>query len=209
MKRLISLAAGAVALASLALPVPAAHADSPGCQTRMSSDAWIWHDDTMCAGDTLRSTSGLQSTRLTMQADGNLVDYYTEQDTGETAVWASNTVGCGVRAVMQQDGNFVVYAADGHACWSSGTYGDNGAWVEPSALGDIAIYQSDSASGGAVSDALRAARDAAGRDFLTAFVEAIQAAIEAIPRLEWETHTEHQRQKPITCSSGGHTIFCN
>jgi hypothetical protein len=110
---------------------------------------------------------------------------------------------------MQSDGNLVVYAADGHVCWASGTSGDNGAWVAPSALGDIDIWQAGSASGSAIDDAARAARDAADRDFLTAFVEAIQAAIEAIPRLEWQTHTEHQRLAPVKCVvSGGRVIPC-
>ena len=42
--------------------------------------------------------------RLTMQGDGNLVEY-----DGASVVWASGTSGSGARVVMQDDGNLVVY----------------------------------------------------------------------------------------------------
>ncbi|HWZ89107.1 MAG TPA: hypothetical protein VNW92_09665 [Polyangiaceae bacterium] len=70
---------------------------------------------------------------LIMQTDGNLVLY--EGPCNGSAcgkpLWASNTVGCGGCAAMQEDGNLVVYdavgRAPGHACWASGTPGNAGA----------------------------------------------------------------------------------
>ena len=48
--------------------------------------------------------------RLTMQGDGNLVEYH-----GATVVWASGTSGRASRAVMQDDGNVVVYDGSNRA----------------------------------------------------------------------------------------------
>jgi hypothetical protein len=60
-----------------------------------------------------------------MQGDGNLVEYE-----GATAIWASGTSGSGNYAVMQGDGNFVVYNASNVAKWSSGTSGNPGGYLE-------------------------------------------------------------------------------
>jgi hypothetical protein len=69
------------------------------------------------AGQTLTSCDGLES--LKMQTDGNLVLYH---DT--SAPWASNTSGStGYAAVLQHDGNFVLYDTEGAPLWSSGTFG--------------------------------------------------------------------------------------
>ena len=53
---------------------------------------------------------------LKMQGDGNLVFY-----DGSTALWNSNTagIGAGAFAVMQTDGNFVVYNSGGHAKYNA------------------------------------------------------------------------------------------
>lgn len=66
---------------------------------------------------------------LTYQDDGNLVLYQSG-----TAIWAINcwpTCSEGYtpawHAIMQGDGNFVVYRQDATTMWSSGTAGDNGA----------------------------------------------------------------------------------
>src|SRR5215472_581328 len=66
-------------------------------------------------------------TALIMQGDGNLVLYRT--DNGK-AMWSSSTSGQPVTyAIMQADGNFVCYDADGHAHWATGTNGNPGAYV--------------------------------------------------------------------------------
>ena len=66
-------------------------------------------------GQSLYSTNG--QVRLSYQADGNLVIY--KSDGG--VLWSPNCYGSGAsRAVLQNDGNFVVYAPRG-AKWASGT----------------------------------------------------------------------------------------
>ncbi len=60
---------------------------------------------------------------LSMQADGNLV----ERRDG-ALVWATYTQGHpGAYAVMQGDGNFVIYSTGGTALWHTHTYGYGGA----------------------------------------------------------------------------------
>jgi len=95
---------------------------------------------TLPSGGTLQPGQSITSTndhfRLTMQADGNLVEYRIPAD---TPVWTTATSGnFGAYAVMQVDGDFVVYPAGhsspapGHqtpALWSSGTFGHPGATV--------------------------------------------------------------------------------
>lgn len=61
------------------------------------------------------------------QSDGNLVSY----DQGMNPVWNSGTVGQGADlAVMQEDGNFVIYnSAQSRAVWNSQTSGNPGAYA--------------------------------------------------------------------------------
>jgi serine/threonine-protein kinase len=85
-------------------------------------------------GQSITSANG--SFILMMQRDGNLVEYRIRD---ETVQWASATSGdFGAYAVVQVDGNFVVYPngrsapAPGQptpALWSSGTSGNFGAYV--------------------------------------------------------------------------------
>jgi len=77
--------------------------------------------DTLNVGDELGLGQSLQSGAytLTLQNDGNLV---LSEPGG--VVWATNTHEQGVnRAVLQQDGNFVLYKADGAGAWSTRTNG--------------------------------------------------------------------------------------
>jgi hypothetical protein len=64
---------------------------------------------------------------LAMQGDGNLVEYVSEPNGQLYALWASGTVGHpGAVAVMQSDGNLVIYL-NGSPLWNTGTYGHPGA----------------------------------------------------------------------------------
>ncbi|MFJ9841897.1 hypothetical protein ACIRYZ_15770 [Kitasatospora sp. NPDC101155] len=65
------------------------------------------------------------STRLILQDDGNLVTYKTYN--GQyTPVWsAPGSWGCGAKAILQPDGNFVVYGSDSRVCWTSNTMQPN------------------------------------------------------------------------------------
>jgi hypothetical protein len=62
---------------------------------------------------------------LCMQSDGNLVEY----TAGRPLWWTGSAGNGGDHAVMQSDGNFVVYASTGHVLWSSGTGGRSGAFT--------------------------------------------------------------------------------
>ncbi|KZX22137.1 hypothetical protein [Rathayibacter tanaceti] len=78
--------------------------------------------DTLFAGQTLRANRQLTSEngRFTarMQDDGNLVGYGPQG-----VVWNTGIRGAGNRLVLQEDGNAVVYGADGSVRWSSDTRG--------------------------------------------------------------------------------------
>ena len=97
-------------------------------------------NDTLVAGETLVPGQYIWSNNgayeLVMQADGNLVQYH------GSATWASNTAGHpGAWAVMQGDGNFVIYPpGGGNALWSTGTAGDNGAYIANQGDGNIVVY---------------------------------------------------------------------
>ena len=64
--------------------------------------------------------------RLVFQTDGNLVAYH-----NGVGYWSSRTrgLGGGSAAVMESEGNFVVYDAAGVARWATGTDGNRGAYL--------------------------------------------------------------------------------
>jgi hypothetical protein len=49
-------------------------------------------------------------------------------------------------AIMQLDGNFVVYDAGGTPVWDSGTVGNDGAYLAVQDDGDMVIYRTDGAA---------------------------------------------------------------
>lgn len=88
----------------------------------------------MGIGDALWSQNGLF--QLLMQQDGNLVLY--RQD--GLALWQSGTAGQPSQyALMQTDGNFVIYGPFG-AIWQSGTVGYPGAGLLMQDDGNLVIY---------------------------------------------------------------------
>jgi hypothetical protein len=77
---------------------------------------------------------------LTMQTDGNLVE---NDNASGASVWASGTSGNpGARAIMQGDGNLVVYSSSGSALWASGTYANPGAYLSLPVGGQLAVLSS-------------------------------------------------------------------
>lgn len=127
----------AVAAAGTALAVPAATAapaphpfGAPAGNTAEATTATTQADatvrTTLSQGDTLTKGQSLYSaglgTVLTMQDDGNLVEYATT--TGQP-LFASNTAGTGDHVVFQTDGNVVVVTATGAPVWATGTYAPN------------------------------------------------------------------------------------
>lgn len=81
--------------------------------------------------------------KLVYQGDGNLVLYNTSN---WSAVWNSQTSSTAGMTCMQGDGNLVVYAQGGAALWSSGTYGNNGAYLVVDPAGAIVIRRSNDTS---------------------------------------------------------------
>lgn len=99
-----------------------------------AGDEWNSADD--CNGNDYFWT-------LIYQTDGNLVLY--QYDYGVTvATWASHTKGiCTGRALLQTDGNFVIYDCNGTARWDSGTQGHGGDdTLDLQTDGNFVIYSS-------------------------------------------------------------------
>ena len=93
-------------------------------------------NSTLASNKSITSPNGTY--RLTMQSDGNLVEY-----DGATAAWSSGTSSAGSTVTMQNDGNLVIYSA-GVYKWQSGTSGNPGAYL---VLGDNGILTVDSSQG--------------------------------------------------------------
>ena len=91
-------------------------------------------DAKLTAGQTLRSPTG--AFRLTLQSDGNLVEY----DAANTVVWATGT-SSGSRLIMQGDGNLVLYDNADHALWASNTSGRPGAYLTLLDTGQLLVEQ--------------------------------------------------------------------
>jgi hypothetical protein len=93
----------------------------------------------LVAGQFFQSCDGRFT--LWMQTDGNLVLYFIN-----TAIWASNTSN-GKVALMQQDGNFVLYDGNfnsggglGTPVWASNTSGNPGAYLGVQNDGNLVVY---------------------------------------------------------------------
>jgi hypothetical protein len=81
------------------------------------------------------------STSLVMQKDGDLVFY---DDRTQTRKWASGTSSKGTapfRAIMQPDGNFVVYDAKNTATWATGTNTGAGTYKVTIGTKNFAIWK--------------------------------------------------------------------
>jgi hypothetical protein len=111
---------------------------------------------TLDAGQTLSSGRELTSPNglfhAVMQRDGNLVGYGPAG-----AIWSTGTRGIGNSLVLQDDGNAVIYGADGSAKWASGTRGgghtielDDSGVLEIRNAGDELVWDSQAALPGSV-----------------------------------------------------------
>ena len=86
------------------------------------------------AGGSIFSPNG--SYRLSIQPDGNLVEY----NASNAVTWASNTAGhSGDHVIMQSDGNLVVYSSSGTVLFATNTAGNPGAYLSLGDNGDLVV----------------------------------------------------------------------
>jgi hypothetical protein len=82
---------------------------------------------------------------LILQNDGNLVWYPLPIVTSpDNALWSSGTAGSDAQlAIMQGDGNFVIYDSNHNPLWATGTNGNPGAYLAIQNDGNLVIYAPD------------------------------------------------------------------
>jgi hypothetical protein len=114
-------------------PTPTATATAGGCGALTANQKITVNQSVLsCNGDY----------QLILGGDGNLVLYQ-----GSTALWASNTAGkASADAIMQGDGNFVIYSTSGSPIWASNTAGNSGASLSVQDDGNVVIYSSGGAA---------------------------------------------------------------
>lgn len=92
----------------------------------------------LVGGDVVPSPSGAYA--LTLQNDGNLVDYAP----GNRPLFGAQTFGHpGDVLALQTDGNAVLYDHDGTVLWSSATWGHPGAVLKVQDDGNVVVYGTD------------------------------------------------------------------
>ncbi|MEV7939287.1 hypothetical protein AB0O82_24520 [Kitasatospora sp. NPDC088264] len=116
-----------------------------------------------------------------MEDNGELALWYTEvNELGQerrVKEWsAPGSAGCGTRATMQTDGNFV-YGVGNQACWSSGTAGYTNAWLEINQSGTLSIWWTD-------------------QNLAQIGLGGLLTWIGLIPHLEWRAGTQHKISVP-------------
>jgi hypothetical protein len=127
---LVAIAAGAaVALASIAQATSTTPSDT------------ILSGTTLYPGQNIKSPDGHYM--LAMQTDGNLVVYTMNGTAIGRAVWDSHTNGDdGARAILQDDGNLVLYSPSDQALWSSNTSGAGCSNLVMQGDGNLVLYDS-------------------------------------------------------------------
>lgn len=108
-------------------------------QSSLFSQAY--HDSYFMPGQGLRAPHCFF--KLDMQADGNLVIYDRAGGNGglwPRAIWSADTYKKGGYALMQRDGNFVVYNWADQPVWSSNTWGNPFSSLYMQDDGNLVIY---------------------------------------------------------------------
>jgi hypothetical protein len=134
---IVRVAAAAVAAGSLAIGGPAMAAMASTSAAAYTSDmpGQLDPGGMLDVGQSLVSPDGQYV--LTMQGDGNLVEYAP----GHVAVAASNTAGDdGAVLFMQNDGNLVVRAPGNIPVWASGTDQNAGTVLQVQDDGSMVLY---------------------------------------------------------------------
>ena len=98
--------------------------------TTLTTNQFLMKEDYLISGDGRH--------QLILQGDGNLVLYRLSD---HKAIWASGTNGqAASKAIMQQDGNFVIYGFP-NAIWASGTNGKPNSFLVVQKNGNVVIYE--------------------------------------------------------------------
>ena len=124
------LRASVFVVCGLALTRPAFGQEFDGTDDRLQPG------ERLLAGESLTSADGRYE--LAYQTDGNLVLY--DGATGVALWWTGTVSAAPGEAVMQGDGNFVVYNADGTPVWWSGTAGYDNAEVIVQGDANVVVY---------------------------------------------------------------------
>ncbi|GAA0381828.1 hypothetical protein [Bacillus horti] len=108
--------------------------------------------DRLVEGQDLKPNESISSPNksydFVYQEDGNAVIYERRKPDGEKAIWASDTYGKAAwRTCMQDDGNFVVYEAEGKPVWATDKCGYDPMYEGCSLVmqddGNLVIYNKD------------------------------------------------------------------
>lgn len=98
-------------------------------------------------GSELVSPSGEYT--FTFQQDSNLVLYRNQGDGNREAIWDSGTYQSdpspNAQALLQRDGNFVIYDGNGQALWASETFGYGGSqpYIVVQDDGNVVFYDAE------------------------------------------------------------------
>lgn len=99
---------------------------------------FLWANEGLAPGESVESCNGLS--KLVMQHDGNLVLYRRGTATWNTQTWGHSPAA----AILQADGNFVVYDLEAKPLWNSETWNAPGAFLAVQDDGNLVIYSKDS-----------------------------------------------------------------
>lgn len=109
-----------------------------GVQTQKSCNKGLVAGECINIGDFVYSCHNCFV--LALLHDGNLAIYAIQNPI--KAIWDTKTWNKKViKGCMQEDGNFVLYASDNSAQWSTGTSGNPGAYLEVQYDGQMAIWK--------------------------------------------------------------------
>jgi hypothetical protein len=182
-----------------------------GAPAQAATSNTLWRGGTLQAEQALVSDQG--NFTLRMQGDGNLVAFGSSG-----VVWASGTNGSGAnRAVLQSDGNLVLYTGSGRAVFATGTAGTTADALVMQSDGNLVLYGAGRAFWASESKAEHAIEWFRARTGSRAFEGKCELAVEsafgtsgryASAKSHWNGRSADQR-RPHTAAPRGSLVFYN